>query len=69
MQIGLDDSDVAIMETPQWAEWNSGQVANAEQLIAADATDRQISEIKAVIAEMRMCEILETEIMAIMRGE
>ena len=47
------------METPQWAEWNSGQMAYAEKLIAADATDRQISEIKLVIAQMRMCEILD----------
>ena len=69
MQIGLDDSDLAIMESLQLNECSREDVAYAEQLIVADATDRQIDEIKSIIVEMRVRGILEAEIMATMRGE
>ena len=63
LDIGLDDSDLAIMESPPRSVEDQTLV-----LIAADATEQQIIEIKLTIEQLRAVGITEEEIRLVLRG-
>jgi len=63
LDIGLDDSDLAIMESPPRSVEDQTSV-----LIAADATEQQIIEIKLAIEQLRAAGITEEEIQLMLRG-
>lgn len=72
LDIGLNDSDLAIMESPPQDRTDQGLWRSVEDqtmaLIAADATKQQIIEIELAIEQLRAAGITEEEIQSLLRG-
>ena len=72
LDIGLDDSDLAIMESPLRDQTNQklrqSVTDQTSELIATDATKQQIIEIKLAIEQLRAAGITDEEIQPLLRG-